>query len=166
MNGMTLPSRKPSITNFGDDEQEGSNMAPAGGFKPVLTDVQPDWLKAEVESDAPDGDQYLGDLEVDTDAIYIVCWDHMQPDGDRVRMTVNEILMADNLTLQTKPRKVRIDLNVGFNAVEILALNQGQSGPNTAAFEIFDDNNKLLKSNKWNLRTGSKANMVVVRNPQ
>jgi hypothetical protein len=43
------------------------------------------------------------------------------------------------------------------------ALNQGTSGPNTAAFSVFDDSGNLITSNEWNLTTGIKATIVVVK---
>jgi hypothetical protein len=43
------------------------------------------------------------------------------------------------------------------------ALNQGTSGPNTAAFSVYDDSGNLITSNEWNLTTGIKATIVVVK---
>ena len=44
-----------------------------------------------------------------------------------------------------------------FNKIDFVALNQGASGPNTAEVMVFDDNGKLVGSNRWNLATGVKA---------
>jgi hypothetical protein len=47
-----------------------------------------------------------------------------------------------------------------------VALNQGTSGPNTAAFSVFDDSGRLITSNEWNLTTGIKASIVVIKEEQ
>ena len=54
----------------------------------------------------------------------------------------------------------------GFNKIDFLALNQGESGPNTAAFTVYDENGIMITSNEWNLLTGVKASIVVLREPK
>jgi hypothetical protein len=56
-----------------------------------------------------------------------------------------------------------VPLSIGFNKIVFLALNQGESGPNTAEFEVYDDNGVLVSSKKWNLLTGVKAIIVVAK---
>ena len=51
----------------------------------------------------------------------------------------------------------------GKNTVEIEALNQGESGPNTAEFIVYDDQGKIISSKEWNLLTGVKA-IIVFKN--
>ena len=58
---------------------------------------------------------------------------------------------------------IDIDCSNGFNKLDFEALNQGTSGPNTAAFSVYDDSGNLITSNEWNLTTGIKATIVVVR---
>ena len=50
-----------------------------------------------------------------------------------------------------------------MNKIIILALNQGTSGPNTAAFKVFNDAGMLLSSNEWNLATGAKATLLIAK---
>ena len=50
-----------------------------------------------------------------------------------------------------------------FNKIDFVALNQGASGPNTAEVRVFDDNGKLVGSNRWNLATGVKATYIIVK---
>ena len=59
-----------------------------------------------------------------------------------------------------------IDISEGFNKIDFVALNQGTSGPNTAAFSVFDDSGRLITSNEWNLTTGIKASIVVIKEEQ
>ena len=59
---------------------------------------------------------------------------------------------------------MKFKLNSGFNKIDFLALNQGESGPNTAEVRVFDDNNNIITSNKWNLATGVRATLIVIKN--
>jgi len=54
-------------------------------------------------------------------------------------------------------------LEIGINKIAFKALNQGTSGPNTAAFKVFNDAGMLLSSNEWNLATGAKATIVIAK---
>lgn len=105
-------------------------------------------------------DQFLGEHNVDTKFVNIICRDHQYPDGDRVRIYVNDIIVQQNLLLRSSYRRVEIDLAQGKNTIEIEALNQGDSGPNTAEFIVYDDQGKQISSKEWNLLTGVKAIIV------
>lgn len=105
----------------------------------------------------------LGRLETPTKRIRIECRDHSYVDGDRVRLSVNERVVRSNIILQAGYYLVDIDLNEGFNRIDIEALNQGTSGPNTAEFRVFDGNGNLLTSNEWNILTGYVATLVVTK---
>ncbi len=43
------------------------------------------------------------------------------------------------------------------------ALNQGLSGPNTAMLKVFGEDGQQLVSKEWNLLTGAKASLMVVK---
>ena len=49
------------------------------------------------------------------------------------------------------------------NEIEIEALNQGESGPNTAQFAVQDEFGNVIMSDIWNLATGAKASLIVVK---
>ena len=40
-----------------------------------------------------------------------------------------------------------------FNKIDFVALNQGESGPNTAEVRVYDDDANVMMSNLWNLAT-------------
>ncbi|MCX2718203.1 hypothetical protein [Lentiprolixibacter aurantiacus] len=109
------------------------------------------------------GDMYLGDVKTSSKFIGVVCRDHEFVDGDRVKVYVNDIVVEPNILLTGNFKGVNIDLDKGFNRLDFEALNQGTSGPNTAQVDVFDENGKLLYSNKWLLSTGSKASLIVVQ---
>tara|TARA_Y100001935_G_scaffold113574_1_gene94169 strand:- start:820 stop:1434 length:615 start_codon:yes stop_codon:yes gene_type:complete len=109
------------------------------------------------------GDAYLGDVATVSDAANIVCRDFEYVDGDRVRIMVNDEIVVQNLTLDSRFRGINLKLGEGFNKIDFIALNQGDSGPNTAELRIYDDNKKLISSNQWNLATGAKATLIIVK---
>lgn len=105
-------------------------------------------------------DQFLGEHKVDTKFVNIVCRDHEYPDGDRVQILLNGYIVKSNLLLTSSYRRVEVDLSEGKNTVDIVALNQGESGPNTAEFVVYDDKGKVISSKEWNLLTGVKATII------
>jgi hypothetical protein len=105
-------------------------------------------------------DQFLGEHNVDTKFVNIICRDHEYVDGDRVRIYINDIIVKQNLYLTSSYKRVEVNLTEGKNTIEIEALNQGDSGPNTAEFLVYDDQGKLISSKEWNLLTGVKAIIV------
>ena len=105
-------------------------------------------------------DQFLGEHRVDTKFVNIVCRDHEYPDGDRVQIMLNGYIVKANLLLTSSYRRVEVNLADGKNTVDIIALNQGDSGPNTAEFVVYDDKGKVISSKEWNLLTGVKATII------
>ena len=108
-------------------------------------------------------DQFLGQFDVKSKYLKIVCRDHEYPDGDRVRILVNDKVVIPEILLESASKEYYIDLSNGFNKVEFEALNQGTSGPNTAAFRVYDDRGNIVTSNEWNLTTGVKAKIIVLK---
>ena len=111
----------------------------------------------------PRVDQDLGSFRSNTNSINIICRDFQYPDGDRVTILVNDKPYILNITLVENYQKFSIPLNIGANKIAFKALNQGTSGPNTAAFKVYDDKGKLLSANEWNLATGAKATLLVIK---
>lgn len=105
-------------------------------------------------------DQFLGSHNVDTKFVNIVCRDHEYPDGDRVQITINGAVIKESLLLTSNYRRVEVNLIQGKNTIDIIALNQGESGPNTAEFVVYDDKGSVVSSKEWNLLTGVKARII------
>lgn len=108
-------------------------------------------------------DQFLGQFDSKSKYLKIVCRDHEYPDGNRVKILVNDRVVIPEILLESASKEYYIDLSDGFNKVEFEALNQGSSGPNTAAFRVYDDKGSIITSNEWNLTTGVKAKIIVVK---
>ncbi|MFC4722198.1 hypothetical protein ACFO5O_07690 [Geojedonia litorea] len=108
-------------------------------------------------------DQFLGDFRSNGKSVNIRCRDHEFPDGDLVRVFVNDEVYIPSLLLTGGYKSFDVPLTIGFNKIVFLALNQGESGPNTAEFQVYDDNGVLVSSKKWNLLTGVKATIIVTK---
>lgn len=106
---------------------------------------------------------YLGDVKTSSAFVNVICRDFEYVDGDRVRILVNDSIIIDNLTLDSTFSGFKLPLSVGFNKIDFTALNQGSSGPNTAELRVYDDKNKMISSNQWNLSTGATATFIVVK---
>jgi len=108
-------------------------------------------------------DYYLGNLETQSKYIIIKCRDHEYVDGDRIRLMLNNSIIHPNISLSSIFYVVDIDLDEGYNNIDFIALNEGDSSPNTAQLVVFDENGVELSNKKWLLYTGYKAQLVVYR---
>lgn len=108
-------------------------------------------------------DQYLGDFRNNGKFVQILLRDHESPDGDLIRIMVNDQEIIPRVLLEERFKGISIDLMPGFNKIDFVALNQGTSGPNTAEVRVFDDQGNLVGANRWNLATGVKATYIVVK---
>lgn len=122
------------------------------------------WAKKEKESKtAFQGDQFLGQFETKSVFVHVLYRDHEYPDGDRIRVYLNDDVIRPSVLLTSGYGGFKLDLEEGINKIDFQALNQGESGPNTAEFQVYDDNENLISSNRWNLSTGSIATVIVVK---
>jgi hypothetical protein len=108
-------------------------------------------------------DVFLGEIRSNGAFVRIVCRDHEYPDGDMVQVKVNGDVIIPRLILTGGYKGFNVPLVVGSNIIEFRALNQGDSGPNTAEFIVYNDDGSLASSKKWNLLTGVKATVIVLK---
>ncbi len=108
-------------------------------------------------------DQALGEVRVRASKVNVVYRDHEYVDGDRIRVYVNKDVVRSDIVLTGSFNGLDIPLQPGINEVDFLALNQGSSGPNTAELHIYDDNGQLVSAKKWNLLTGYKATIIIIK---
>jgi hypothetical protein len=78
------------------------------------------------------GNQHLGDFKSNGKFLTISCRDHQYPDGDMVRVYVNDDIVKPRIILTTTYTSFLLNLEPGINKIDFQALNQGDSGPNTA----------------------------------
>ena len=108
-------------------------------------------------------DFYLGDLETNSDYIIIKCRDHEYVDGDRIRLMINGAVIHPNISLSGIFYVVDVDLDEGYNNIDFIALNEGESSPNTAQLIVIDEFGKQLSNKKWLISTGYKAKLIVFK---
>jgi hypothetical protein len=108
-------------------------------------------------------DQYFGDFKSNAKFVNVIYRDHEYPDGDRIRVYLNDDVIHPNILLEQNFKGFKLDLKPGFNKIDFQALNQGESGPNTAQFQVIDDSGNVISSNMWNLATGVKATVIIVK---
>ena len=107
--------------------------------------------------------QFMGDYRIKGSKARIIFRDHEYPDGDRVRILHNDQVIQPNVLLVERFRGLSISLVKGFNKIDFIALNQGESGPNTAEVRVYDEVGNMTASNQWNLATGVRATYILVK---
>lgn len=146
------------------EKEKELNMSTDNGLMTRKYDYKPNWLTKdeEIKNEYGKG-MLLGTFGTKSKTIEILCRDHQYVDGDKVRILVNDRVIIHNVNLRAEFQSIIVDLKEGRNVIEFEALNQGRSGPNTAQFRIFDQENNLLTENVWNLLTGARGTLVVIR---
>lgn len=123
-------------------------------------------VKAEMDAISnrmPIIDKDLGGFSTQSEYVTIICRDFSYADGDVVSIVVNGETRVRYIELTNSYQQFTINLIEGLNTLSFVALNQGSSGPNTAAFMVFDEGGRVLSSNQWNLATGAKATLSIAR---
>lgn len=108
-------------------------------------------------------DQFLGDFKSGAKFVNVVYRDHGYTDGDIIQVLVNDDIIHARVYLTGGYKGFNLNLQKGINKIDFLALNQGESGPNTAEFQVVDDQGNLVSHNQWNLATGVKATIIIVK---
>lgn len=117
----------------------------------------------EFDSEKFKNDMDFGVINSNSKKMTFMFRDHMAFDGDRVNVLLNGEVIAENVLLRPGFTSLDVPMEVGFNKIVFVALNQGQSGPNTAQLRIYDDNGNMQANKVWNLLTGVKASVVIVK---
>ncbi|AXT59715.1 hypothetical protein D1816_04870 [Aquimarina sp. AD10] len=160
---ITLYSLPKELSEYGRPKRPFNMNGDDGFFKPN-TEITPKWFKKDKAiKDEFKSDQYLGDFKSSGKFVHLVYRDHEHVDGDQVRIFINDDVIRSKIYLSSAFQGIKINLTKGFNKIDIQALNQGESGPNTAEFQLYDDQGVLITGNEWNLTTGVKATMIVVK---
>lgn len=152
------PSRYSILQN--KEESPKSILDTSTDLKNIGDEIK-DKLNGEIAKEGEWNDVFFGKYIVKTSQIKIKTRDFMDPDGDRVRFFLNSEIMYINELLESYFKTYVLSLREGDNMIDITALNQGLAGPNTAFFAIYDENDNLITSNEWNLKTGVSAKFMI-----
>jgi hypothetical protein len=126
--------------------------------------IKKKWSKDNEIKDAYKRDQSLGNVVTQGRFVEVYCRDHQYIDGDKVQIFVNGELIAASVNLHAGFQPILVTLQDGFNSIQFVALNQGSSGPNTAELRVLSEQGEQLAIKEWNLLTGAKAELIVVKN--
>ena len=126
--------------------------------------IKKKWSKDNEIKEAYKNDQSLGNVVTQGKFVEVYCRDHQYIDGDKVQIFVNGVLVARSVTLHAGFQPILVTLQDGFNSIEFVALNMGSSGPNTAELRVLSEKGEQLAKKEWNLLTGAKAELIVVKN--
>ncbi len=107
--------------------------------------------------------QNLGDFKMSSLTAKVLYRDAAYVDGDQIRVYLNDKVIQYQVNLDSNFKGFEITLEKGFNKIDFEALNQGTSGPNTAEFKVYDDKGGLISASQWNLGTGFKATILLVK---
>lgn len=149
--------------DFSKDEKKPLTMSTDHGLKQRIITFEPNYFPQYKDSGGGGNQstQYLGEFTSTGKFVEIYCRDHEYVDGDRVRVLVNGQIVARSITLSGNFKPVLITLEKGLNRIEIKALNEGISSPNTAEFVIYDQMGNVITQNRWNLASGVKASILI-----
>jgi len=163
-NNFTLYGDKKKDDDRFNKTQKPFDMSKDNGLLKPGHEAVPKWFQKDKEiKEEYKSDQYLGDFKSNSEYVQLIYRDHQSVDGDVVRIFLNDDVIRSNVHLNSVFEGFKIDLIKGFNKIDIQALNQGTSGPNTAEFQLIDDTGKVVTANEWNLTTGVKATIIVVK---
>ncbi len=156
---------QPKEISLDVSKNEKINISQENEYMTKTMKFQPDYVKQNEGkmNEAFTKPQDFGSFSTDAEYLIISWRDAQAVDGDRVDILVNGEVIAHNVTLLSSYHSIKIKLKKGFTKVEFVALNQGQSGPNTADFRI-DTEKGNMTHDQWNLATGVKAHLLVIKN--
>ncbi|RKR08535.1 hypothetical protein C8C83_0117 [Flavobacterium sp. 90] len=106
----------------------------------------------------------LGEFKTKSQYFIVKFRDFGAIDGDLVRVYSNDMVIRDQIFLDSNFKDVKIVLSNGFNKLDFEALNIGSLGGNTAEIQVYDDKGQLVTNDYWNnLAAGFKASIIVTK---
>lgn len=107
--------------------------------------------------------QYLGSFKIKTFTSTIRCRDAAFVDGDKIKVYLNGKIMEPEVVMDGTFKDFKMKLENGINRIDFEALNEGYASPNTAELQVFDDLGVVVSSSQWNVGTGYKATIILVK---
>lgn len=94
--------------------------------------------------------------------VILVIYDAGKVDDDRISLTINGEEILTNYSIDSAKKEIKITLEKGKSVIEVTALNEGTSSPNTVKVEIKDGYKTI--STRTSLKTGEKASLTILNN--
>lgn len=108
-------------------------------------------------------DAYWGDFRTKSEYIDIAYRDYSAVDGDLLRVLVDDDIIRSSEGLTRSFKGFRLKLKEGLNKIDFYAINEGDSGPNTAEYKIVDQWSKIISNKIWALSKGVKVTIIIVK---
>jgi len=145
---------------------------PALPKAPIVLQINPEELfnnnafykkEANVEGIFYRRNQYLGSFVTKSNVSSIRYRDAAFVDGDKIKVYLNEKVVEPEVLLNGDYQGFKINLVKGINKIDFEALNEGSASPNTAEFQVYDDQGKVIEMSQWNVGTGYKATIILYK---
>jgi hypothetical protein len=107
--------------------------------------------------------QYLGSFKTQSFTSTIRYRDAAFVDGDKIRVYLNDKIIEPEVVLDSAFKGFKITLVDGVNKIDFEALNEGFASPNTAEFQVYDDKGIAISASQWNVGTGYKATIILMK---
>ena len=107
--------------------------------------------------------QYLGGFKISTSTSTIQYRDAAFVDGDKIKVYLNNKVNEPEVVMEGEFKGLKIQLENGINRIDFEALNEGLDSPNTAEYKVYDENGVLVSSDQWNVGTGYKATVILIK---
>ncbi|KUJ62487.1 hypothetical protein AR687_08050 [Flavobacteriaceae bacterium CRH] len=140
--------------------------------EPTVLKINPDELfnnsnlykkEANVEGIFYRRNEYLGGFVTRSTISKVRYRDAAFVDGDKIRVYLNDKVIEPEVSLVGDFKGFKITLVKGINKIDFEALNEGSASPNTAEFQIFDDEGKVIENSQWNVGKGYKATIILYK---
>ncbi len=107
--------------------------------------------------------QYLGSFKTKSFTSTIRYRDAAFVDGDKIKILLNDKIIEPEVVLDGEFKEFKIQLENGVNKIDFEALNEGFASPNTADFQVYDEKGVVVLGSQWNVGTGYKATLILVK---
>tara|TARA_B100000925_G_scaffold275932_1_gene242605 strand:- start:199 stop:732 length:534 start_codon:yes stop_codon:yes gene_type:complete len=77
-------------------------------------------------------------IEWESDSIKINIWDSNLEDGDKINLKLNDKTILNNFVTNKNKKTINLKLKKGKNFLNLVAVNEGLSPPNTSKIELID----------------------------
>ncbi|MCV9929773.1 hypothetical protein OIU83_19080 [Flavobacterium sp. LS1R49] len=168
-----IPAKKSKIKEVIPPKEIAPKVnPPAVVEKPDPLQVNPEELfkdsnlykkEANVEGIFYRRNQYLGSFKTKSLTSTIRYRDAAFVDGDKIKVYLNDKVIVPEVSLIGEFQEFKINLVEGINKIDFEALNEGFAPPNTAEFQVYDDKGVVIESSQWNVGTGYKATIILVK---
>ncbi|MFH4969101.1 hypothetical protein V8G61_12920 [Gaetbulibacter sp. M240] len=108
-------------------------------------------------------DQFFGEIKTKSKKVRVRYRDYGEQDGDLIRVFINNNVLQYRVLLANAFGGFEIDLKEGQNVFDFLAINEGYLVPNTAHFQIIDEDGNVLASDMWALSQDVKATIIITK---